>query len=54
MAKKSDQPKASEFLPNAWARFERAVDVVAKSPPQHPVRAKKSPKRKKKSPPKRG
>jgi hypothetical protein len=21
--------------PDAWARFERAVDVVAKSPPQH-------------------
>jgi hypothetical protein len=25
----------TEFHPDAWARFERAVDVVAKSPPQH-------------------
>jgi hypothetical protein len=24
-----------EFKPDAWSRFERAVDVVAKSPPQH-------------------
>ena len=23
-----------ELAPDAWARFERAVDVVAKSPPQ--------------------
>jgi hypothetical protein len=30
-----------ELLPDAWARFERAVDVVAKSPPQHRVKAKK-------------
>jgi hypothetical protein len=31
----------------AWSRFERAVDVVAKSPPQHRAKAKKSPKKKK-------
>ena len=24
-----------ELQPDAWQRFERAVDVVAKSPPQH-------------------
>jgi hypothetical protein len=24
-----------ELHPDAWARFERAVDIVAKSPPQH-------------------
>jgi hypothetical protein len=24
-----------EFEPDAWERFERAVAVVAKSPPQH-------------------
>jgi hypothetical protein len=27
--------KEPELHPDAWARFERAVDVVAKSPPQH-------------------
>lgn len=25
---------------DAWSRFERAVDVVAKSPPQHRVKRK--------------
>jgi hypothetical protein len=34
-------PKESELAPDAWARFERAVDVVAKSPPQHRVKPKK-------------
>jgi len=33
-------PKDIEMMPDAWARFERAVDVVAKSPPQHRVKAK--------------
>jgi hypothetical protein len=32
---KSNQKKESELHADAWARFERAVDVVAKSPPQH-------------------
>jgi hypothetical protein len=32
---KPDQKKEPELHPDAWARFERAVDVVAKSPPQH-------------------
>lgn len=30
--KKKDDP---EIRPDAWERFERAIDVVAKSPPQH-------------------
>jgi hypothetical protein len=34
-----------ELHPDAWARFERAADVVAKSPPQHRV-AKKGTKKK--------
>jgi hypothetical protein len=33
--------KEIEFEPDAWARFERAVDVVAKSSPQHRVKPKK-------------
>jgi len=51
---KSDPKKEPEFHPDAWDRFERAVDVVAKSPPQHRVKPKTSPARKKKTPPKRG
>jgi hypothetical protein len=43
---KSD-PKKIEFEPDAWARFERAVKVVAKSPPQHRTKKTKA-KRKKK------
>jgi hypothetical protein len=37
---KSD-PKEIEFYPDAMQRFERAVKVVAKSPPQHRVAKKK-------------
>jgi len=33
--------KKIELEPDAWQRFERAVDVVAKSPPQHRMAAKK-------------
>src|SRR5262245_50957389 len=40
MAKEPRQTEI-ELLPDAWARFERAVDVVAKSPPQHRTRAGK-------------
>jgi hypothetical protein len=36
--------KEIEFYPDAMQRFERAVSVVAKSPPQH--RVAKSPKAK--------
>jgi hypothetical protein len=39
--------KEIEFEPDAWKRFERAVKVVAKSPPQ-PKKAKK-PRRAKRS-----
>jgi hypothetical protein len=41
--------KPTEFHLDAWKRFERAVDVVAKSPPQHKMRKKKSPKLKDKT-----
>jgi hypothetical protein len=41
--------KELEIHPDAWARFERAVDVVAKSPPQHRTKKSKSHKRKKKT-----
>jgi hypothetical protein len=37
------QPKKDqniELHPDAWARFERAAEVVAKSPPQHRAKAK--------------
>jgi hypothetical protein len=37
---KSD-PKEIELLSDAWARFERAAGVIAKSPPQHRVAKKK-------------
>jgi hypothetical protein len=37
-----------ELAPDAWARFERAANVVAKSPPQHrATKAKRKPRRKK-------
>jgi hypothetical protein len=38
-----------ELEADAWSRFERAVDVVAKSPPQHRTKQRKTmaPKRKK-------
>jgi hypothetical protein len=29
------QTRQTELRDDAWQRFERAVDVVAKSPPQH-------------------
>jgi hypothetical protein len=35
------KPKEPELHPDAWARFERAVDVVAKSPLQHRTKAKR-------------
>jgi hypothetical protein len=45
-----------ELEPDAWSRFERAVDVVAKSPPQHRTKAKagKAKRRRLKSIQKRG
>jgi len=38
--------KESELYSDAWARFERAVDMVAKSPPQHRTRRGAQKKRK--------
>ena len=41
MAKKPD-PSEIEFHPDAMRRFEEALAVVAKSPPQHRVAKKKT------------
>jgi hypothetical protein len=40
---KKTKPKTNELEleTDAWQRFERAVDVVAKSPPQHRIAKKK-------------
>jgi len=38
-----------ELEPDAWERFERAVNVVAKSPPQHRTKATESPKKRNKT-----
>jgi hypothetical protein len=46
-AKPKQNPHEVEFSSDAWFRFERAVDVVAKSPPQHRTKGEKSPKKKK-------
>ena len=46
MAKFDQKKKATELEPGAWERFERAVDVVAKSPPQHRTKDKKVPEEK--------
>jgi hypothetical protein len=49
MAKKPDTK--IEIEPDAWARFERAIDVVAKSPPQHrTTKVKRKPRSKKTKP----
>jgi hypothetical protein len=40
MTKKSTKEQEIELQPDAWQRFERAVGVVAKSPPQHRVKKK--------------
>jgi hypothetical protein len=41
MAKDPKDKQEVELEPDAWRRFERAVDVVAKSPPQHRAVKKK-------------
>jgi len=47
----SDQKKAVlELEPDAWERFERAVKVVAKSPPQPKIKKTKKRKTKKRKP----
>jgi len=38
--KPSKADTKDETHSDAWARFERAVDVVAKSPPQHRMKPK--------------
>jgi hypothetical protein len=48
MAKTTQQTEKTTLDTEAWSRFERAVDVVAKSPPQHRVKDNKSPKAKQK------
>jgi len=53
MAQKPKSPEV-ELHPDAWARFERAVKVVAKSPPQHRVAKKKKAVTKKQRPRKSG
>jgi hypothetical protein len=47
MNDKTSSTKQPEFTHDAWQRFERAVDVVAKSPPQHKTKGAKNPKKKK-------
>jgi len=45
---KSPTQKEIELEPDAWKRFERAVDIVVKAPPQHRSKSaqKKKPARK--------
>jgi hypothetical protein len=47
MAKLTPKKEELELHPDAWARLERAADVVVKAPPQH--RVAKKPKAKKKT-----
>jgi hypothetical protein len=47
MAKSDPKMKEIELEPDAWERFERAVGVVAKSPPQHRVKRKRKAKARK-------
>jgi hypothetical protein len=50
---KSDQKKKIELESDAWQRFERAVDVVAKSPPQHRIKKRQQKEKKAKGAPSR-
>jgi hypothetical protein len=43
----TDQKKEPELYQDAWQRFERAVDVVAKSPPRHRTKKTKTPAKRK-------
>lgn len=47
MAKSARKKTEIELAPDAWARFERAVAVVAKAPPQHRTAKAKSPAKRK-------
>jgi hypothetical protein len=53
MSGKSGSLKDAELHPDAWSRFEHAIDVVAKSPPQHKIKADKGTSDKKPKKPKR-
>jgi hypothetical protein len=46
MTKSPKKPDEIEAVPDAWERFERAVDIGVKTPPMH--REPPKPKRKKK------
>ena len=48
-SRSAPDPQEIELHPDAWERFERAVDKVAKSPPQHRM-AKRPPALRKKLP----
>jgi hypothetical protein len=43
--RKRPSDQSAELHSDAWDRFERAIDVVAKSPPQHRIKSKKKAKR---------
>jgi hypothetical protein len=47
MPKPAQKTTDVELESDAWQRFERAVDVVAKSPPQHRTKPKPKKKRRK-------
>jgi hypothetical protein len=53
MAKEPKQPEI-ELEPDAWQRFERAIDVVVKSPPQHKAKPKPKPRKKRAKPSRKG
>jgi hypothetical protein len=46
---RTSKDKAAELFPDAWDRFKRAVQIVAKSPPQHRTKKAKSAVAKKKA-----
>jgi hypothetical protein len=45
MAKPSKKVPEVEFHPDAWERFERAIDTAVKAPPQHRKKRQKPPKK---------
>lgn len=49
-AKAKAESKEPEFEPDAWQRFERAMAVVVKAPPQHRVKPAKAKRAKKVKP----
>jgi hypothetical protein len=49
MAKPSKEKQEAEIVPDAWERFERAVDAAIKSGPKHRAAKKKTATKKTKS-----